>query len=132
MSSVIYTATRSVTGSHVAGNNYALDFSAGKLNRKSKTTQKTHTARGGQSEALRYRQTITWDITTTRVTGPNIPLLREFLDSVDGGEAFTFDPYGTNATPDNPVSCKLESSGYSENRHGTTDSFRISFRVKQL
>ncbi len=132
MSSVTYTATRSVVASHTAGNNYALDFSAGKLDRKSKTARKTHTSRGGQSETLRYRQTITWDITTTRISGANMPLLREFLDSVDGGEVFTFDPYGTAAAPDNPVNCKLDSNGYSETRHGGTDSFRVSFRVREI
>ncbi len=132
MSSVTYTAKRSVVGSHTAGSTYALDFSAGKLNRKSKTRQKTKTAMGGQSETLRYRQTITWDITTTRVNGANMPLLREFLDSVDGGETFTFDAYGTAATPDNPVNCKIDSDGYSETRHGGTDTFRVSFRVRQI
>ena len=38
--------------------------------------------------------------------------LLEFLASVENGEGFTFDRYGTVASPDNPVACIMVSASY--------------------
>jgi len=40
--------------------------------------------------------------------------IREFLASVENGELFTFDRYGSIAVPDNPVSCLMVSKAFSE------------------
>jgi hypothetical protein len=131
MTTVNYAAKRSILSGHVLDTDYDLDMMCGKNNRNPKTKKKVHEAVSGRMEVMRYRQTIEFDLTTIRIQEADLPTWYEFLDSTDGGETFTFDRYGTVAVPVDPVSVKRVGD-YKERRHGTTTTFRISFRVRVI
>ena len=65
--------------------------------------------------------------------------MREFLDSVEGGELFEFDPYGTvGDSPADLRDVKITSKGYTETRSvqrgasGAVDFFSWSFTFREL
>ena len=95
---------------------------------------------GGAPEVLTYRRETFVDVT---VLGPLGALLtevqilqwREFLASVEGGETFTFDRYGTIAAPVEPKSAILATTDYSEDRvAGASNAglYKLSFQVRLL
>ncbi|MDT8382992.1 MAG: hypothetical protein RRB22_01100 [Gammaproteobacteria bacterium] len=131
MTTVNYTAKRSIIAGHVADDTYDLDMKAGKNNRLPETDKEQHESVGGRLEIIRYKQSIEFDVTTIRILSTDLPAWYEFLDSTDGGEVFTFDRYGTAAVPVDPISVKRVGD-YKEARHGTTMTFRISFRVRAV
>ena len=56
---------------------------------------------------------------------------REFMASVAGGETFTIDPLGTEATPDNPITVQLIPNTYSERREAVL-YFSYLFRAREV
>ena len=54
----------------------------------------------------------------------------EFLASVENGELFTFDRYGSVAVPDNPVSCLMVSKVFSETELGNK-FHRYAFVIRE-
>lgn len=131
MGNVTYVAQRNVSNGHVKGVQYSLDFTASRLQRSSIVNNRTLTSLDNSTETLRYYTKVTWNITVNELEETDMPVWREFLDSVDGGESFDFDPYGTDASPDDVRACELESRNYSEIRIGTTDYYNLSFRVRE-
>src|SRR5690606_19493240 len=103
--------------------------------RRSVVTEKTaQTSEGGNMEVLKHRSEVTWDLTFEPVSGSKLDQLREFLDSTEGGEQFTIDPYGTASQP---LAVKRIDNGYSEEpfmRQGRQDRdfFVVSIQVKQV
>jgi len=95
---------------------------------------------GGAPEVLTFRRETFIDVT---VLGPLGALLtevqilqwREFLASVEGGEVFTFDRYGTIALPVEAKSAMLASENYMEERVagvGGAGLYKLSFQVRLL
>jgi len=133
MASVTYTAKRNIASGHVLNTEYDLDFTASQLNRMNDTKRIQRMSLNGTTETLRYTGLEYYQVTANEIHIDNIPYFREFLESVDGGETFVFDPYGTAASPDNPISqCILESNSYTEARINTSSYFNISFRIRVL
>jgi hypothetical protein len=93
----------------------------------------------GATETLFYYAKRTFTIQTEPVPLNEAQLLVEFLESIDDGQSFTFDPYGT---PDNRSSSCLvvisDDQGYTQERGlprgdgGGADCFRFSFGVREL
>lgn len=129
---VTYTAVRSLIGGHSAATDYSLTFKASASERMAKTTRNSQTSLGGQTESLRVRQDVMWEIETNVVLEADIPNWREFLDSVDNCETFTLDLTGTVAVPVDPVSVEMVEDSYSEQRLGLTDNVKIRFKVRVL
>lgn len=86
---------------------------------------------GGPPETLLHRREIFLDVRTTSLEEVVMPQWREFLASVEGGESFTFDRYGSLATPVEPKTVELASDSYAEAREFMF-RYRISFRVRVL
>ena len=84
---------------------------------------------GGQPEVLTHRRDVMIDVTTGLILETNIKQWREFLASVEGGELFTFDRYGTIAVPVEPLQVYLADDGYTETRDSNLMRYRISFTV---
>jgi hypothetical protein len=120
---------------------YSLEFYSERVDRSVKVKRSAAQPMGGGApEVLTYRRETFVDVT---VLGPLGALLtetqilqwREFLASVEGGETFTFDRYGTVAAPVEPKSAMLESTDYSEERiagAGNAGLYKLSFQVRLL
>ena len=113
---------------------YSLEFKAEQVDRKVKVKRSTQQPIGGGApETLLYRQEATVDVLTEVLSeASQVPQFREFLASASAGEIFTFDRYGTIASPVDPRQAILESADYDEQRVMATLQQRISFTVRLL
>ena len=112
------------------GQNYNLEFGPQQLTRGVKVTRKEHESISGSLETLLHRRTVTWDIKTDLLEESDLAQWREFQASAEGGETFTFDPYGTGASPDNQLTCTLDNESYTEARMGASKFYEIAFRAR--
>jgi len=131
MPAFTYTAKRSLIVGHVIDTVYSIDINARSITRSPGVKSVTKRSLGGQAETTVQRREVTWSLVLVDIVNSDLPSIREFLDSVDGGEAFVFDPYGTVATPDNPISVKAK-PGYSESRQGFSEYFVIGLSVYEI
>ena len=113
------------------GQSYDIDnFLVERADRNVKVVKNVQRAlSGGQPEVLTHRRDVTFDITTGLILEADIKKWREFLASVEGGESFTLDRYGTVASPSEPLLVYLEDDSYSEVRDSNLMRYRISFTV---
>ena len=132
MASVTYTALRSIIAGHTSGTAYTIDFNAQVLDRSKKAVSNKSQSLGGQTEILRVRKDVFWAVTSDYITEADRPQWEEFLDSVDAGEAFTFDAYGTSASPDNAISVELDSADYDVKRVDAIQYYTFTFKVREL
>lgn len=116
MARVSYTAQRSLKAGVSAGTAVDFDFNVSDLDRYTKTARSDRASLGGLRQVLRDRTDVGYRVQTLPVLEADFDDFRQFLDSVDGGEAFTFDPYGTLASPVSPATSILVSTGYRERR----------------
>lgn len=128
MSSVTYTAKRSIIGGHTEDTSYDFDVTSLGITRQSKSKKTLHRSLDGTSETTFNNQSIYLNITLGNFSLSERPEVLEFLDSVSGGESFAFDEYGTAASPDNPVTCILEGD-YAEIVVSQKPIFRFSFKA---
>lgn len=132
MPSITYTAKRSLKSGHSADTEYSIDFDAQVLGKSYKTVKTTQKSLGGQSETMRIRRDAFWDVKTDLLSEADLDDWREFMASTDAGETFTFDPYGTIASPDDAVSVEREDESDGEDRVGDSLYYTISFKVRVL
>lgn len=88
---------------HTLDDDYSLELGLAAADRQRAGLVKEVVAIGGGRETLYQRDEVTWSVVTVPIASSSLAAVREFLDSVEGGESFTFDAYGTIAVPDNPV-----------------------------
>lgn len=137
MTAVTYTAKRSLIPGHSANTSYSMDLLVVALPTSRQVSNERQEAIDGTRETIRLYVCEIWDITLAIAYGTRAAQIKEFLDSVEDGEVFTFDPYGTANTPNNPLSAEIESKGYNRGREprgqgGATDGFRFSFQVRVM
>ena len=125
-----YTAKRSVQSGHTAGNSYTLSIDLQQFDRASRIQGTQRTALDGTTVTIAHREetdiSIATDLVAANGTGtPSYLDMREFLDSVKGGELFTIDDGA------NPFSAKITdlANPYTETREGSL-YFRYGFRVR--
>lgn len=111
---------------------YSYEFQAQELTRSAEIARRQSKSLSGVVETLRYRREGFWQVELTPIPKADLPRWREILHSVDGGEGFTFDPYGTIAVPDKPLSCDLVADSYVERRESYSSYFTIAFRVREV
>lgn len=116
MAYVTYTAKNSLKSGVTAGTSVTYNFDCQDINRKTKVYRSDKASQSGKREYLKTRTDVIYQITTLPVLEADFLNFRQFLDSVDGGESFTFDPYGTSGSPISPMVMSLESDGYDESR----------------
>lgn len=134
MAYVTYTAKRSLIAGHSADVAYSIEFDASVIDRSNKVIRNSVMSLGGNTESLRVRKDVIYDVEPNYITEANIAQWREFMDSVDNFETFVFDPTGTVASPSNPISVEVESgfTQYSEQRLSTLVHYRIHFTVRAI
>lgn len=137
MACVRYTATRSVIAGHTAGVAYELNLQLSDLERQRNPAREQAVSIGGRRETIYHRAEITWRARTIPLSLTEVAAMREFLDSVEAGEQFEFDPYGSagSATYTN---AKISSRGYTESRTvrrgdgGGGDFFALGFQLIEV
>jgi hypothetical protein len=110
MSYVTYIAQREIRLGHVVGTSYIIEFAAQGLDRSGKVEKSVSTSLGGQSEAIRIRRDIFWNVKSDIIPESLMNDWREFLASTDANESFTFDAYGTSV-PTSPAYDLLDEDG---------------------
>lgn len=129
MAYVNYSAKRNLVGGHVIGNSYDLEFSPAILEPDRDISKHDSESDDGTIETQYSYGRDIWEVETISIVygSANYDLWREFLDSVEGSEQFTFDPFGTIASPDNPVQVKLK--GDYKPKRKNYNNFTFSFKV---
>ena len=113
------------------GESYSLDFDSVPVLTRAPATQGTaRLSIDGTREYLKARDEVLWDVTAGVVDRDSYDSTRRFLESTTGGAQFTFDPYGTIASPDEPRTCTLESSSHPEQTTGPR-LISTSFKVRE-
>lgn len=130
MARVSYTALRSLRAGVSANDVIDYDFDVSAADRSTKVERKDQISLGGKQETIKDRTEEHWTVTTLPVLEADFDHFRQFLDSVDGGEPFTFDAFGTLAAPiDVKTDCTLENRGYKEKRVSQR-YLSVQFRVR--
>jgi hypothetical protein len=83
-----YTAKRSLVLGHVAGQSYTLDLEISEAVPNVVDVREDARSAGGAIESTFERQDVYWAIDTAPFCGHQVGLVREFLDSIESGEAF--------------------------------------------
>lgn len=117
MQHVIYEARRSLAAGHTAGTSYTLDLRLRDKDRKRDVERKTHTAIGGAVYSTYYRGDTVWSLVTMPLAGDDAKQMREFLDSVEDGQLFSFDPFHWAAGVADLRAVVIHSDGYTEDRY---------------
>jgi len=110
---------------------YSLDLSLDRVNRSEDITSKESVSIGGNQETVFQRADVLYDINIKNIPKASLPAYRVWLQSVNAGETFTFDPYGTIASEDDPVSV-IADGGHKESRNGTLEYFNISVKMREV
>ncbi|MDG9671813.1 hypothetical protein ONV78_29020 [Hahella sp. CR1] len=126
---VEYTARRFIAPGHVAGGNYWIDVKLTRCDFDAQIEAQTTTALSGKSKTLLHRIDQTYDIATVYMNQlEQLAEMREFLGSVSGGESFMVSLHGDRVSPLQPA--MLDPITWKEERYGTTDYFRYTFKVR--
>ena len=113
------------------GEDYSLDVDMPVVNRSEKSISNKTISLGGNQETVFQRSDVMHNITIGPTHKNGMPELRTFLQSVNAGETFTFDPYGTVASPDDPISVVTD-GGHNESRQNGTNYFNISMKLREV
>lgn len=120
------------------GQSYSLEFYTERGDRSVKVKRSlAQPMGGGAPEVMLYRREAYLDVTVlgalgALLTDTQILQYREFLASVEGGEVFTFDQYGTVAVPDVVRQAVLASEEYMEERVDARRLYKLSFQLRLL
>jgi len=130
MARVTYTAKRSLIDGHVIGNSYSFDFGASRLDHIKNVIKTDSKSDSGRIETVFSRIERGFSVSSPLVEylSSDFNIWIEFLDSIAATEPFTFDPYGTLASPASPAIYKMDGD-YKESREGIKH-FTFSFDVK--
>lgn len=137
MTSVTYVARRSLVAGHTINTSYSLrlhvvDMPVSRNVNKTKNESLNHT-----SETIRLGAYEVYDVELAIADSATAANIKEFLDSVEDGQEFTFDPYGLPNAPHNPLEAEIESTGYNRQRFkkgqgGANDASKTSFSVRVI
>ena len=112
-----YTARRSLRPGINPGDLLTLEIAIKQQDRKSKSQHKTQTALSGQQQTVFHRLDIEHALQTIPIDDSALQTqMVEFLESVQAGESYTIDLYGTEATPSDPFSAVLSTGSYTASR----------------
>lgn len=135
MTAITYTAKdRNIGGrsalvsGHSVDTEYSLETDAPQLDVDYPPERTEHVSLGGQYAGTLHRIDEVWSVTTDHIEEADVANWKEWVASVSAMESFTFDPYGTIATPDAPVTAVL--SGKPQlNRIQTLKVYQYQFKV---
>jgi len=120
-----------VTG-HTVGTNYQILVKLISYSMSVDQPKTMHTALNGRVETVLKRATKIYSATVSWSDAINANM-EEFLFSIAGGELFSFDPYGTIVTPDQPlevVSINSQQYGISPIQRSSTPARRVMLTMR--
>ena len=129
MSYVTYTALRRLKSGHSASTAYSIEFDSEALTPGINGVSEINKSLGGSKESIFKRFEETWNVTSTFQNESTFNDWMEFFASTAGGEAFTFDAYGTVASPDNAQTA-TRTGDPSFSRVGVQQYYKISFNLE--
>jgi len=113
------------------GTEVTLDFYVDQLDRQRNVERPRRVSLGGRVESILHRSESFISARFQPVLEEDFGPYRQFLDSVEGGEEFVFDPYGVGASPVELLNCVMESDKYTESRINHS-YLTASFKVRVL
>jgi hypothetical protein len=129
MPSVTYTAKRGLISGHTVDASYSLDLSLA-LNAEEYNPVTHHNVSiGGSRQVWFEREEVNFNCRTIPLSGADRDAFLEFIRSVGDGQTFTYDPYGTIASPDNPQSAKLIGKPKPQLVDGSGPFFSYTFKI---
>lgn len=133
MTAVTYTAVRNIATGHTLGVSYSLDLNAMVLQPVDQPVYEKEIAISGRTQVSAEREEELFDVELDQllVGTQAYENVLEFLKSVNLGETFTFDPYGSVASPVSPQSAILNAP-MSRPRIEKNPEFKFSFQVRLL
>jgi len=120
------------------GQSYSIDLKTTTKNRSTNTIKKDSVTLSGKMQSIVHRDDNEWNIGTklmhrTETTNHiNLHQFREFIYSTRGSEQFTYDPYGTVASEDEPIIVLRLGAQTSEAEEPFTDYFRASIKLREV
>lgn len=132
MSFITYTAKRGLVVGHTVGTDYNLEFGIQQNDKSGKTKKKENRGKGQSAlvETLRFHHERFLSVKTLYIDEVDLENWQEWFQSVDGGEAFTYDPTGTIAVPVAPILVQLVGDTYVEEQitfHRASIAFRVRY-----
>lgn len=113
------------------GQSYQLEFGGEVLDRSSEANSEANQPMADVApEVVLYREEALEQVRTQALDQTTMNQFREMLSSVRAGESFTFDKYGTIASPSNPLPAVLVGKTYAEQRENVSFKYRVSFTVR--
>lgn len=137
MTAFTYTAKREIASGHSASTTYTIDVKCIEIKPGRDIKKNESRAMDGiTTETQLVYNLKTWKITTQALVGTPLDYMREFLQSVIGGETLQFDEFGFAASPDNAISAILvgdydEARAVRQGDGGAGDYFRFSFTIRE-
>lgn len=125
-----YTAKRSIQAGHSSGTGYTINIDLTQSDRMSSITGTQNKSINGSTVTVVNDDVTEYQITTVAVgtsTTPDIDDMREFMDSVKGGETFQLDISGSSAS----YVLSGISNPFTETRLADI-YYRYSFKVRAL
>lgn len=110
---------------------YSVDLNLTARGQSRQTDRAENKPISGATEVLLFNDWREFDSTTGYVTRAELSPVEEFLASAVGGGTFTFDPYGSIASPDTPLICELAQDNYAVTE-AATGLRQISFKVREV
>lgn len=99
MTIFVYTATDSVAAGHAEGQSYTVEFDVQRATPKRTVSRNVAESLSGVRETLKHFGKRSWAVQLAPIAGARLPLLDEFLDSIEDGQTVQMYLYGTEAQP---------------------------------
>ncbi|MAD69943.1 MAG: hypothetical protein CL538_05405 [Alcanivorax sp.] len=140
MATITYTAKRSLMAGHVEGEEYSLEIPIEDWTPQRERVTEEVTALGGKEFQTFHRKDRLWSVSTVPLDAigqvePDDALLveqlQEWEDSVQAGEVFQIDPFGTAEVPAQPINVTLKGD-VSDSLVNTVGYYRYSFKVRRF
>ncbi len=116
---------------HGAGQAYSIEIAVARLDPDRQIIKHIKRAQSGDAETLRVRADRLWSLTTDWISPSDQPLWTEFLTSVEAGEIFEFDPYGTIDDPDRPRIVESLDDAITPQRVGRTGKITYTLNLRE-
>lgn len=134
-----YVATREFAPGHTDGQSYIIPLSITQdgFEAIGKDLKETQKSLSGAAEVCYYGRERIWSVTLEPVSDEESLLLREFIESTADGQAFEFDPYGSEAAPRRQLTVKRNDDGAKEavflrtGDPGGADAVQFSFEIRE-
>ncbi len=113
------------------GENYSLELSASAINQGDEITSNKIMSIAGNQETIFQRRDEIHDININQLSLSDLPRIRSFMRSVEAGEVFTYDAYGSLSAPVNSINVVAE-PGIKEQRQGTENNFVVPLKMRAV